>query len=384
MNTTAASHTTVWLDKICKANSAEELRNFMQQQYPALTAEKLKSIAILGAADEGQRLYQLCQNLNIQVVAMVDDHPARQGLKFGNLSVKPVATLSDVSRDIPVIAATHRFLKSIQIVKQLGFSTVAPFATLQALQPERFPEHMFYERWFETLFNHKKELTRLANMLADDLSKQTLEAILSFRLTLNPEVLEPIIDWNVYAPKNIFAFKDNEIYVDGGTFDGDTIRMFIDRVHGKFDYIYGFEPDTNTFGKLCENFADDSRIKPINKGLYSHDTTLYFDNAGTRASIFNPDAAEGISLPVTSLDKVMNGNRVTYIKMNIEGAEIPALNGAKETIQKWSPKLGISIYHRPQDLWEIPFLIRELNPAYKLYLRQQDLGVIEGVIYAVV
>jgi hypothetical protein len=70
--------------------------------------------------------------------------------------------------------------------------------------------------------------------------------------------------------------------------------------------------------------------------------------------------------------------------MNIEGAEIEALRGARNLIQKHAPKLAISGYHRPSDLWEIPALIRELNPDYKLSLRQHDGGTIETVIYATV
>jgi hypothetical protein len=69
--------------------------------------------------------------------------------------------------------------------------------------------------------------------------------------------------------------------------------------------------------------------------------------------------------------------------MNIEGAEIDALCGARSTIKRWMPKLAISVYHRPSDLWRIPRLVRELGPHYDLFLRQHDGGVIETVLYAI-
>ena len=84
-----------------------------------------------------------------------------------------------------------------------------------------------------------------------------------------------------------------------------------------------------------------------------------------------------------SHDEVLAGQRASYIKMNIEGAEIDALHGAHRTIEHWLPKLAISVYHRPSDLWRIPQLVRELGSRYALFLRQHDGGVIETVLYAI-
>ena len=85
---------------------------------------------------------------------------------------------------------------------------------------------------------------------------------------------------------------------------------------------------------------------------------------------------------VIALDELLAGERATFIKMNIEGAEIDALYGAQNTIRRWLPKLAISVYHRPTDLWRIPQLVRELSDKYDLFLRQHDGGVIETVLYA--
>ena len=76
--------------------------------------------------------------------------------------------------------------------------------------------------------------------------------------------------------------------------------------------------------------------------------------------------------------------RVTFIKMNIEGAELDALRGSSTVIERWGPTLAISAYHRPSDLWQIPFLVNELRDDYKLFMRQHDGGVIETVLYAIV
>ena len=87
-------------------------------------------------------------------------------------------------------------------------------------------------------------------------------------------------------------------------------------------------------------------------------------------------------MPVTTIDEVLGERRLTYVKMNIEGAEIDALQGGRNAIRKWQPRLALSIYHRPSDLWRIPQLVLELDPGYRLYLRQHDGGIIETVLYA--
>ena len=123
------------------------------------------------------------------------------------------------------------------------------------------------------------------------------------------------------------------------------------------------------------------RIEPINAGLHRQKAVLRFRDDASRGAIFTDDG--DISMQVVSLDDVLAGSRASYIKMNIEGAEIDALNGARRTIERWLPKLAISVYHRPSDLWRIPQLVHETSPRYALYLRQHDGGVIETVLYAI-
>ena len=87
-------------------------------------------------------------------------------------------------------------------------------------------------------------------------------------------------------------------------------------------------------------------------------------------------------MPVTTIDDVLGDRRLTYVKMNIEGAEIDALHGGRNAICKWLPRLAISVYHRASDLWRIPEVISEISSEYQLYLRQHDGGIIETVLYA--
>ena len=369
-----------WLNRLATFNSVAEMRAWLTARDPAFDPKCLKQIVVVGAADEGLRLVELCGKHKIEVVAICDDNPKKQGLKVGATAVKPVDVLKDANRDIPVIIASHRVLKALERLKGMGFRHVAPFALLEALDSKAFPPHMFYEGWLDDLFEHRDRYRILAGLLADDLSRRVLDAVIGFRLTLEADMLLPIVEWDLYGPATLLTYGEDEVYVDGGSYDGDTIRLFIERVHNKFARILAFEPDRNTFQRLVANFVDEVRVEPINAGLHRQKATLRFDNAGTRGSILVEEG--GIEIPVVGLDEILGKDRVTYIKMNIEGAELDALKGAEQAITRCKPKLAISAYHRPSDLWQVPEFILSLCPDYRLYLRQHDGGVIETVLYA--
>lgn len=369
-----------WLQRLLDAQSVASLREGVAKFNPTL-ATVPERIAILGAADEGERLVQLCADNGIVVAAWVDDDPNRLGNTVQGVTVAGSDTLGGLDRAVPVIIASHRVLKASQRLKAAGFATVAPFVALQLLHPSVFPPQMFYDGWLEDMFANRDRLRALAERLADDRSRQVLDAVLAFRQTAQAEMLEPVVEWDLYESAELFRFGEDEVYVDGGTFDGDTIRLFIARTKGRFNRVIGFEPDPKTFSVLAANFADEPRVEPVNAGLFSHKTTLRFHDNASRASILGDTGT--VEVPVVALDDILAGDRVTYIKMNIEGAELPALDGASASIRTWKPRLAISAYHRAADLWEIAAKVDAIDPSYRLYLRQHDGGVIETVLYAV-
>lgn len=356
------------------------LRSHLLSHHPAFDPGRLREIAILGAAAEGQRLAGLCQRRGIRIVAIADDDPAKLGTSLFEHPIVPTGELAKLDRTTPIVIASHRVLGAAERLSRLGFASVAPFAVLQALDPERFAPHMFYKGLLEDTLQHREHYRWLARELSDDKSRAVLDAVLAFRQTLDPRRLAPVVEPDLYESPGLIDYGDDEVYVDAGAFDGDTVRLFMARVHGRFARVYAFEPDPKTFATLKRNFAAEPRVVPINAGLFSRKGTLRFRDDASRGAIFAADGS--IDMEVTTLDEVVGSGRVTFIKMNIEGAEIDALNGAQQTIQRWRPKLAISAYHRPSDLWGIPTLVRRLSEDYGLYLRQHDGGVIETVLYA--
>ena len=155
------------------------------------------------------------------------------------------------------------------------------------------------------------------------------------------------------------------------------------------DKVFAFECD-----RRCVNICEDALEKMpmlrkvtqlVPKGLWSGDTELVFnevDNCGSSSFVFKNGTEQVVS--TTSIDAVANGEPVTFIKMDIEGAELEALKGAQETIKKYHPPLALSIYHKPEDIVQLPQFIKSLVPEYKLYLRNYHLDHTETVLYAFV
>jgi FkbM family methyltransferase len=368
-----------WWVRLNAMPTVDALRSQLLRHHPAFDPAELREIAILGAAAEGQRLAARCQARDIRIAAISDDDPAKVGTLLLGHAIVPMHELARLDRATPIVIASHRVLGAAQRLSRLGFAAVAPFAVLQALDPERFAPHMFYEGLLEDTWVNREQYRWLARELSDNKSRDVLDAVLTFRQTLDPHVLAPVVEPELYQSDGLLGYADDEVYIDGGAFDGDTIRLFSARVGGRYTRIYAFEPDPKTFATLKQNFAAEPRVELINAGLYDRKQTLRFRDDASRGAIFAADG--GSEIEVTTIDDVVGEERVTFIKMNIEGAEIDALKGAARTIRRWRPKLAISAYHRPSDLWCIPRLVRWLREDYGLYLRQHDGGVIETVLY---
>lgn len=171
-----------------------------------------------------------------------------------------------------------------------------------------------------------------------------------------------------------------EVFIDGGCFDGKTSQQFIQWCGDKFKKIYAFEPDPDNLIK-CEQMLEayKGRYEIIPKGLWDTTKELQFTAIANGSSKVSEDGS--VKIQVTSLDDVIT-ERVTFLKLDIEGSEYKALLGAHRIICQYKPKLAISIYHKPEDIWELPTLLLELNPDYRFYLRHYSIAASETVLYA--
>lgn len=240
---------------------------------------------------------------------------------------------------------------------------------------------------FLARYDHEDVMARLFEtyeLLGDHQSQKVFDAIVTRVLGdgNNIDIMLDIFEKNQYFPPDLIKLSDNERLVDIGAFNGDTIRDFIGRTQGKFERIFSFEVDAVNFKALYENvrqMPEQSRIKIFNLGIWDSDCDITY-SIGESQSTVGSGKGKGHVVP---LDDVLWDEKVTFIKMDIEGAEPHALRGARNTIQKQRPKLAICIYHDFKHLWEIPLYIKKLVPEYKVYLRHHTTLEYETVCYAV-
>ena len=247
----------------------------------------------------------------------------------------------------------------------------------------------------EILAAGDERLVNAKNLLCDDFSRQVFEQRLKMQRSASPsdklKIQKEIYSYyvNSYFPDDIFPpLTNKEIYIDAGTCLGNEIIDFMKLVDNKYSHIYSFEPDEINFERLKKMFSGFDRVTVLNKGLYSESDCLEFVKRGFSDSFLvgcrneSCDADETEHVNVVALDEIVAAP-VSLIKMDIEGAEIPALIGAENLIKKYHPKLAICVYHNMSDLWKIPELIYKFSPDYRIYLRHVEMNTSGTILYAV-
>jgi len=239
-----------------------------------------------------------------------------------------------------------------------------------------------------TLFftQNAEKINNIANILHDEQSKKEYLGIIKFRQTHNKNDFPSLAAGkkNQYFIDEVNLNKD-EVFIDCGAYTGDTIDVFLKHC-SDYKQIVAFEPDTKNFEKIKEKYGNNPKIKIINAGTYNKDGVVSFNNtAGAlEGTIVDSDNQENhIKIQVKSIDN-LNLEKVTFIKMDIEGAELNALKGAEKTILRDKPKLAISIYHSNEDMIDIAEYIYSIAPEYNFYVRHHMPFpyCVETVLYA--
>ena len=216
-------------------------------------------------------------------------------------------------------------------------------------------------------FKENEESFRLAyEMLYDEKSKNDYLDILRFKLSGDVKYLIKTHSEKMKLYEEVLPLSGSETIMDLGAYDGDTIREFLSVTDSKYKKIIALEPDEKNFRKLERKTDGLQNLIRLNIGAWDKEETLYFAKKSGRNSRLEDG---GIPVEFNSVDNIADGE-VTFIKMDIEGAELKALEGAKNTIQQYKPKLYVCAYHRNEDMFTLPFKIKELYEGYRLYFRQ--------------
>lgn len=189
--------------------------------------------------------------------------------------------------------------------------------------------------------------------------------------------------WDQYfdLPAELGLVGKSEVFVQAGCYNGDTQKSFVNWFGDTYEKMITFEPSEEQY-KLCKGILQGFHdVDLVKAGLSDKSGVVHFDLAQPGCSFISDTGSEEIQ--IVSLDEYMNGGKVTFIALDIEGEEYKALKGAEQIIRTQKPKLAISVYHKPEDIYELPELIHSFRPDYKFYLRHYHiLDMAETVLYA--
>ena len=309
---------------------------------------------------------------NYHVNWLSDNDPAKWGKKVQGLPIVSPEKLKDIE-DLVVIIMVGNPSPIEKQMNKLGIRWIT-FVDLTV------DDELGFTKDINKIIIERELIASGVDFYEDKESKEIYVECLANRMAypMAQKEYEELFSPIEYFGVDILPLSDQEVYVDCGAFDGDTIERFIEETR-HFNHIYGFELDKANYDKCVSRFSADSRITLIHKGVWDENKEIEYSGGDGEN-----EPADGISIMkaakweskntalVTRMDDELTDVDVTYIKMDIEGAELNALKGAESVIKKCKPKLAICVYHKTSDFWKIPQYIKTLNSDYKIYLRHHS------------
>lgn len=345
-----------------------KIENTLSHDLWSYLASTHKTVVMYGMGNGADKILAVCEKYGVEVA----DFFASDGFVRGHcFHGKRVLSFSEVKEKYGAenIIVLLSFGSSLPDVLEL-FGRVDAECELYAPDVPVCAEDLFNYEFFR---NHRKEIDEVYSLLSDEESRSIYENILLYKLSGRISYLfaaESDRD-EVYSLLDAASIRSA---ADLGAYNGDTARELISYAPS-VERIYALEPDARSFRKLsafCEGYDGVTELIPINSAAWREDCTLGFGGEGNRNSgIFAPTkTAKTVEVSARSLDSVLDGERVDYIKYDVEGAEREAIEGSRQTILTHRPRLLISAYHKSEDIFALPLQIHALRPDYALYYRR--------------
>ncbi len=328
-------------------------------------SETDKKIVMYGMGNGADKILAVCEKFGIEVCDFFASDGFVRGHSFHG---KRVLSFSEVvekygAENIIVLLSFASFLPEVIA----NFRRIAGICELYAPDVPVCGEQLFC---MDFARENADKLRTAYELLSDGESKRIFENVIYYKLTGDIDFLFEAESDKDTVYRELLGADAIENYADLGAYNGDTVRELC-RYTKTLKRVTAFEPDRRSFRKLCE-YADTVKtfeIEKVNAAAWNEGAVLTFGDEGNRNSgLF----AKGKSIEVEarSLDSVLCGKSVDYIKYDVEGCEKEAIEGSKGTILNYSPRLLVSVYHRSEDIFALPLQIHALKPEYKLYLRR--------------
>jgi FkbM family methyltransferase len=355
--------------------------------FDRLAGERANKLVLFGAGQLGQWVLKRLGQAGVIPLCFSDNRPELWGtLAHGMVVLSPAEAANRYGETATFIVTIYNGSAARAQMRGLGCRSVLPAPLLfWKYSAQMMPDLGIGSP--ATLSSETDQIRQCYALLADQASRHELCEQLEWRYWMRPEFLPlPPDHGELYFPADLITSIDEEVVVDGGAYDGDTIRSLMSRGQ-RFKHMYALEPDSQNLvgmAAFLQTLPEDiqQRVTVWPYALGDKDEKVSFVETHTMGSKIST-ADEGVSMEARRLDSLPWGPKPTYIKLDIEGYEPLALSGGAHLLADAMPVLAICAYHRTEHLWQIPNLIHSLAPDYSLYLRRYAEDCWEQVCYAV-
>lgn len=353
----------------------EEIKFITNKEHEAFVSDFLnpkceKEKYIMGMSRDGYAL-DVCNIAEIN--GFIDD--------FSNIELhmgKPVFKSDALSKDsLILVCSTVRTVTAVKNLKNKGFKNVLDYPSFFMHAKNTDLRLRIFDAFTTEFEINKDNYLWIHDLLKDEKSKEIFSTLVEYRLTVD---LNLMVDFS-YIPNEQyfpdFLKLEKEIFADVGGFDGQTSLEFIKRCPD-YNAVYFFEPSQSNLDLAKKNLVQHSNVHFFAKGLSNIFAELKFkSNDGSASTI---SELGDVTIEVDALDNLVT-EKITFLKMDIEGAESLAIEGAKQHILNDHPKMAIAVYHKADDFWKIPQQILTIRDDYDLFLRHYTEGTDETVMY---
>ena len=376
-------------DSVLHAIQSETLEQCIAREcnaFDSLAAPFSDRIVLFGAGPLGKGVCEGLRQAGVEPLAFADNNPQRWGTEVKGLRVlSPADTMKQYGNSACFVVTIYNGSPVRQQLKDLGCERVVPFPALFWKHSEVFTP----TSGIDLPHRMRDEIPSIKDcyaLLHDDASRRELIQQISWRYWLDYDLLSPgLPPQDTYFPLDLFTPLPEEVFVDCGSFDGDSIRSFVSHWNGRFLHAFAFEPDPanrQALGKTVRDLRIEDRVSTMPFAVGDYDGPASFTFTSSASSHLDHEASHA-TVECRRLDSIQWSASPTFIKMDIESAEPLALRGAKELLNRCQPILAICTYHRSTHLWEIPSLIHSIAPDYRIFLRRYAEECWEGVCYAI-
>ena len=374
----------------------QSVLDFERHGFDRVAAPYAESLVLFGAGNLGRMTLTKLRAVGLEPLAFADnfedasgDEDRRRGGPLARGCGRSLQRPRDL-RDHHLGCRASRSLGQpapeapARQLEQLGCRRIANFTSLYCKYPDRFLPYFAIDLP-SLVLGQADEIREAFRLMSDEASRREFVAQVRHRLFQDFDGLPPAIEEEQYFCDSLFSSDPREVFVDCGAFDGDTLRVFLERRGGEFDHYYALEPDPINYDKM-RSYVDTlppavtARISTLPVASSDRRTKTMIDPSGLASSSIGHGSVEVDCVP---LDELLVDRVPTTIKMDVEGAEFDTLKGARNLIRTHAPLLDVCVYHTQDHLWVLPLLIHRMNPDYRYYLRPHKNEVFDLVCYAV-